>query len=92
MAKRPENPRAHDGLAEAFTELGRVDEALTHRREAVRLEPNESRYHYNLAMTLSAAQPARRGGSALSDVVAAGPERTADAQQPRHPVRADGRR
>ena len=55
VAKRPHNPRAHDGLAEALTEAGRIEEALAHRREAVRLEPEESKYHYNLAMTLSAA-------------------------------------
>lgn len=53
--KRPQNPRAHDGLAEAYDELGRFPEAIHHRREAVRLQPNESTYHYNLAMTLAAA-------------------------------------
>jgi tetratricopeptide (TPR) repeat protein len=55
VAKRPDNPRAHDGLAEAYVELGRLDRALHHRREAVRLLPDESRYHYNLALTLSAS-------------------------------------
>ena len=34
--------------------LGRVDEALAHRREAAWLVPNEPKYHYNLAMALSA--------------------------------------
>jgi protein O-mannosyl-transferase len=54
VAKRPQNSRAHDGLAEAFTELGRLNDALAHRREAVRLKPDESTYHYNLALTLGA--------------------------------------
>jgi tetratricopeptide (TPR) repeat protein len=56
VAKRPENPRAHDGLAEAYLAQERLDEALQHRREAVRLLPGEARYHYNLALTLAAAQ------------------------------------
>jgi tetratricopeptide (TPR) repeat protein len=55
VAKRPGNPRAHDGLAEAFEGRGRIADALVHRREAVRLQPDESRYHYNLALTLAAA-------------------------------------
>lgn len=53
VAKRPDNPRAHDGLAEALANEGRLDAALRHRREAVRLLPNESRYHYNLARDLA---------------------------------------
>ncbi len=55
VRKRPLNPRAHDGLAEAYEALGRTSEALVHRREAVRLQPDESTYHYNLAMTLTAS-------------------------------------
>ena len=55
VARRPANPRAHDGLAEAFDELGRVDDALKHREEAIRLLPDESTYHYNLALTLANA-------------------------------------
>jgi tetratricopeptide (TPR) repeat protein len=55
VAKRPLNPRAHDGLAEAYEELGHIQEALVHRREAVRLQPDESTYHYNLALSLRAA-------------------------------------
>lgn len=55
VAKRPDNPRAHEGLAEALAELGRFDEAIAHRQEAVRLLPDESHYHYNLALTLASA-------------------------------------
>ena len=54
VAKRPQNPRAHDGLAEALEKLGRMDEALAERREVIRLQPDESTYQHNLAMTLSA--------------------------------------
>jgi Flp pilus assembly protein TadD len=54
VAKRPQNPRAHDGLAEALENLGRMDEALAERREVIRLQPDESTYHHNLALTLAA--------------------------------------
>lgn len=53
VAKRPENPRAHDGLAEAYESQGRLADALPHRREALRLQPDESTYHYNLALNLA---------------------------------------
>lgn len=55
VAKRPTNPRAHEGLAEALAEAGRHEEAAQAHREAVRLLPDESQYHYNLALTLAAA-------------------------------------
>jgi Flp pilus assembly protein TadD len=55
VAKRPENPRAHGGLAEALEEAGRFDEALAHRRQAVRLLPTEAKYHANLAIALARA-------------------------------------
>ena len=55
VAKRPDNPRAHEGLAEAYAETGRLEDALRHRREAVRLLPDESHYHYNYALTLAQA-------------------------------------
>lgn len=53
LAKRPQNPRAHAGIAEAFDETGRRDDALRHREEAVRLMPSESTYEFNLAVTLA---------------------------------------
>lgn len=53
VAKRPLNPRAHDGLAEAYEEQGRNADALPHRREAIRLLPDEAHYHYNLALNLA---------------------------------------
>ena len=53
VAKRPLNPRAHVGLAEALAEEGRLEEAAQAHREAVRLLPDESHYHYNLALTLA---------------------------------------
>lgn len=55
VAKRPLNPRAHVGLAEALAEAGRFAEAIAVREEAVRLRPEESTDHYNLALTLAEA-------------------------------------
>ena len=55
VAKRPDNPRAHEGLAEALAELGRFEEAGKEHAETVRLAPDESTYHYNLALNLAQA-------------------------------------
>ncbi|MCX6955938.1 MAG: tetratricopeptide repeat protein [Verrucomicrobia bacterium] len=55
VAQRPENPRAHEGLAEAYAELGRLDEAIAQHAEAARLLPDESHYQYNLARALGEA-------------------------------------
>jgi tetratricopeptide (TPR) repeat protein len=53
VAKRPENPRAHQGLAEAYSELGRTDVAEKEFAIAARLQPAESTYHYNLGLTVA---------------------------------------
>jgi tetratricopeptide (TPR) repeat protein len=55
VAKRPQNPRAQEGLAEALAAAGNVDAAIRVRQESVRLLPDESQYHYNLALTLAQA-------------------------------------
>ena len=55
VAKRPLNPRAHAGLAEALEAAGRLDEAIQAHTEAVRLLPDESQYYYNLAVVLAEA-------------------------------------
>lgn len=58
VAQRPENPRAREGLAEAYAELGRLDEAIAQHAESVRLLPDEATYRYNLALALSRADRA----------------------------------
>jgi tetratricopeptide (TPR) repeat protein len=40
VAKRPDNPRAHNNLGVALTNQGKSDEAITHYAEAVRLKPD----------------------------------------------------
>ncbi|MBI5692367.1 MAG: tetratricopeptide repeat protein [Verrucomicrobia bacterium] len=54
VAKRPLNPRAHEGLAEAYTAAGRPEAAVRAHQEAVRLLPDEAHYHYNLGLALAA--------------------------------------
>ena len=55
VEQRPENPRARQGLAEAYAKLGRLEEAIEQHTESVRLLPDESTYHYNLALVLARA-------------------------------------
>ena len=51
------------GLGHVLCELGRLDEALTHCREAVRLEPNYAIGHIDLGQTL---QELRRFDEAIA--------------------------
>jgi tetratricopeptide (TPR) repeat protein len=55
VAQRPLNPRAHEGLAEAYTELGQLEQAIAHHAESARLLPDEAHYQYNLARALAEA-------------------------------------
>jgi tetratricopeptide (TPR) repeat protein len=50
--KAPENPRAHNNLAEALIAAGRPAEALGEFEEAVRLNPNYAPAQYNLGVSL----------------------------------------
>ena len=52
---RQGNPRAQEGLAEAYAAAGRLDDAIARHRESVRLLPDEAHYHYNLAHALARA-------------------------------------
>jgi tetratricopeptide (TPR) repeat protein len=49
LAKRPENPRAHNQMGNALAAVGRHDEAFTHFEEAVRLKPAYADGQFNLA-------------------------------------------
>jgi len=52
VAKRPDNPRAHNNLGIAMSKQARTGEALTHFAEAVRLKPNYADAQMNLAFAL----------------------------------------
>jgi Flp pilus assembly protein TadD len=53
VAKRPENPRAQDSLGNALVKNGRVDEAIPHFAEAVRLSPHDAKLRNNLGNGLA---------------------------------------
>lgn len=52
-AKRPDNARAHYGLAVAQDEQGRADKAIASYRKAISLKPNYADAHNNLAVLLA---------------------------------------
>jgi protein O-mannosyl-transferase len=52
VQKRPNNPRAHNHLAVALVQLGRLEEAAEHWEQALRLQPDDAFVHYNLGVTL----------------------------------------
>ena len=45
LAHRPDNPRAHNGLAGAFVRQRRFDEAAVHYAHALRLQPDYAQAH-----------------------------------------------
>ena len=53
--KNPNDPEAHNNLAQALERLGRVDEAVKHFERAIALVPDKWAYRFNLAHALSAA-------------------------------------
>ncbi len=52
-AKRPDNPRGHNGMGAALYEQGKIDEAITEFRIALRIKPQDARVHRNLGNALS---------------------------------------
>jgi tetratricopeptide (TPR) repeat protein len=53
LAVTRDNPRAHANLAHALSKQGRLDEALPHYGEAVRLKPDFAEAHNNLGYALA---------------------------------------
>ncbi|HTB80100.1 MAG TPA: tetratricopeptide repeat protein [Opitutaceae bacterium] len=54
VAKRPDNPAAHDSLGNALEHAGRLEEAIEQHRQALQLT-NFAQAHYNLGVTLAKA-------------------------------------
>jgi tetratricopeptide (TPR) repeat protein len=52
LACTTDNALAHQNLGIALFEKGRVDEAISHYREALEIEPNYGKAHYNLGNAL----------------------------------------
>ena len=55
VAKRPDSPRARNGLAFALDHAGRVPEAIAQFDAALRLAPDNAELHDNLGVTLARA-------------------------------------
>ena len=53
---KPDHIKAHNSLAVALAAQGRLDEAMVHCREVLKIEPDDDNAHLNLALAL-----ARRG-------------------------------
>jgi Flp pilus assembly protein TadD len=52
VAKRRENPRAHYNLGVALEQAGRVQDAIGHYEQALRLKPDYAEAQYNLGVAL----------------------------------------
>ena len=50
LAKRPENARAHSNLGLILYRSERLDEAIAHYRESLRLDASDAHVHYNLGL------------------------------------------
>ncbi|MBN2576175.1 MAG: tetratricopeptide repeat protein [Deltaproteobacteria bacterium] len=53
LALAPREPRVHNGLGVALSEIGKVEEAIAHYREAVALSPQYAEAHNNLGDALA---------------------------------------
>jgi tetratricopeptide (TPR) repeat protein len=53
VEKAPRSPVAHNNLGMALAQAGRMDDALSHFREAVALDPGRPLAHYNIGFTLA---------------------------------------
>ena len=68
LAKRPDNARAQNNLGRALYQQGRIDAAIAHYRESVRLDPGDAHTHYNLGLALIRVG---RPGDAVAPLTAA---------------------
>jgi Flp pilus assembly protein TadD len=50
---RPDYAEAHNNLANALTQSGRIPEAIEHLEQALRIKPGFAEAHYNLGLALS---------------------------------------
>ena len=50
VTRRPANARAQNNLGLSYYHLGRVDDAIAHYRESLRLDPTVANTHYNLGL------------------------------------------
>ncbi len=53
LSVNPDNPIAHDSLGVVLSREGKLDEGVTHYRQAIRLAPYYTTAHYNLGLALT---------------------------------------
>jgi Tfp pilus assembly protein PilF len=53
VGKVPDNSRAHNNLGFVLSDRGRIDEAITNYRQALKLDPNNAEAHVNLGCDLA---------------------------------------
>jgi tetratricopeptide (TPR) repeat protein len=74
LEKHPENWFAHNLLSSALKAQGRMDEALSHIHEAIRLHPGHPQLRFNLANTLLALGRIEEAVAAYEQVLAIEPD------------------
>jgi Flp pilus assembly protein TadD len=52
VAKSPKKARTHNNLGNILSDQGKLDEAISHFSEALRLDPESDKVHYNLGSAL----------------------------------------
>jgi tetratricopeptide (TPR) repeat protein/mono/diheme cytochrome c family protein len=74
LERDPDSWFARSGLSTALNAQGRMDEALPHIRQAIRLRPRHPELHYNLANTLMALGRSGRAIKAYERALALEPD------------------
>ena len=74
VAKRPENPRAHNGLAHALIYQGNFQEAVVHAARALQLYPRYVKAHNNLGVALAGLGRYREAEIHLEEAIRLQPE------------------
>ena len=73
VAQRPLNPRGHYNLGLAAAPLGRIDEAIGHYEQAIRIEPEHDRAYNNLGNALVRVGRVDEGIEYLREVIRLNP-------------------
>ena len=85
-----DNFRAHAGMAEVRSRQNRIDEAIAHYSEAVRLAPDEAEWHVNLGLLLVQKGEIARAAESFDRAVRLRPAGCRELQQPRRHAGAPG--
>ncbi len=89
LAANPEHAKAHNNLALALVELGQLEEAATHFKASLAIEPKAEIYS-DLGFTMARLGNAEGGARGLPEGARAGSELRVGALQPGRHLRAGG--